>query len=108
MTKAADMIAKLERAVISEVISMYHTTRLDHDATSHVHGKITVQKAFADLIAHQERQIEALREAVLGVVAATRAYLPPDGITEQECINRVLEATDNPKINPLILEAETC
>lgn len=41
-------------------------------------------------------------EALLAVVNATRAYLPPDGISEQECINRILEATDNPKINPVI------
>lgn len=49
---------------------------------------------------------ERLLEAVLAVVAATRAYLPPDGISEQECINRILAATDNPSINPIIREAE--
>ena len=41
-------------------------------------------------------------EALLAVVNATRAYWPPDGISEQECINRILEAIDNPKINPVI------
>ena len=47
-----------------------------------------------------------LRTALLAVVAATRAYLPPDGIDAQECLNRILAATDNPTINPYILEAE--
>lgn len=47
-----------------------------------------------------------LIDAILAVVAATRAYLPPDGIDAQECLNRILAATDNPTINPIILEAE--
>lgn len=45
-------------------------------------------------------------EALLAVVNATRAYLPPDGISEQECINRILEATDNPAINSIIAKLE--
>lgn len=45
-------------------------------------------------------------EALLAVVAAIRAYLPPDGITAAECIDRVLAATDNAKINPIIHRAE--
>ena len=48
---------------------------------------------------------KALREAVMAVVEASRAYLPPDGISADEFINRVLYATDNPRINPFILEA---
>lgn len=38
-----------------------------------------------------------LAEQVEGVIAATQAYLPPDGTDEQTCINAVLEATDNPE-----------
>ncbi len=38
------------------------------------------------------------RRAVEAVIEATREYLPPDGITAQALINRVLEATDNPTI----------
>jgi hypothetical protein len=45
-------------------------------------------------------------EAILAVVSATRAYLPPDGIDAKECLSRVIAATDNPNINPIILEAE--
>ena len=46
--------------------------------------------------------VSVLQDAVIGVVSATRAYLPPDGISPHECINRVLEATDNLVINPII------
>lgn len=49
---------------------------------------------------------DAVGEAILGVVAATRAYLPPDGISEKECISRILQATDNATISPIILEIE--
>ena len=47
-----------------------------------------------------------LLDAVLAVVDATRAYLPPDGIDAKECLSRILAATDNPTINPIIMEAE--
>lgn len=51
-------------------------------------------------------QIEAMREALLGVVNAVRDYLPPDGIGKDELITRVIGATDNSKINPIIKEFE--
>lgn len=54
----------------------------------------------------EQAKLAALVEAILAVVNATRAYLPPDGIDAKECISRILEATDNPTINPIILEAE--
>lgn len=40
-----------------------------------------------------------MREALDKVIAASRDYLPPDGITKDEFINRVIEAIDNPRIN---------
>lgn len=49
---------------------------------------------------------DELAKAILAVVAATRAYLPPDGIDAQECLNRILAATDNPAINPIIRDLE--
>ena len=49
---------------------------------------------------------EALGDALLTVVGAIRAYLPPDGISAEECISRILEATDNPTINPIISALE--
>lgn len=48
-----------------------------------------------------------IEKALLAVVDALRAYLPPDGIDAQECLNRILEATDNPTIAPLILALES-
>ncbi len=39
-----------------------------------------------------------LIEALLSIIDAARAYLPPDGIGKDEFIARVLEATDNPRI----------
>ena len=50
--------------------------------------------------------VRALEDAILSVVAATRAYLPSDGISAHECLNRILAATDNPKINPTIARIE--
>lgn len=42
--------------------------------------------------------VAALVEALREVISATCDYLPPDGISEQECLGRVIGATDNPKI----------
>lgn len=47
-----------------------------------------------------------LRTAILAVVSAVRAYLPPDGIDPLACLSLVLAAVDNPTINPLIEQAE--
>jgi Lar family restriction alleviation protein len=64
-----------------------------------------------DWFANQPTQSDALRiklleDALLAVVEATRAYLPPDGIDAKECLSRILGATDNPTINPIIFEIE--
>jgi hypothetical protein len=39
-----------------------------------------------------------LVEALVSIIDAARAYLPPDGIGKDAFISGVLEATDNPKI----------
>jgi hypothetical protein len=39
-----------------------------------------------------------LVEALLAIIDATRAYLPPDGIAKDAFITKLLEAVDNPKI----------
>jgi hypothetical protein len=44
----------------------------------------------------------ALRDALNEVIGAARDYLPPDGISKDDFINRVLGATDNPRINAAI------
>jgi hypothetical protein len=40
-----------------------------------------------------------LIEAILTIIEAARAYLPPGGIDKDEFITRVLDAMDNPRIN---------
>jgi hypothetical protein len=40
-----------------------------------------------------------LVEALLAIIDAARAHLPPDGMDKDEFIMRVLEAIDNPRIN---------
>ena len=47
-----------------------------------------------------------LEVALMAVVNATRLYLPPDGIEAKDCISMILEAVDNPTINPIILDIE--
>jgi hypothetical protein len=39
-----------------------------------------------------------LIDALVAIIEASRAYLPPDGIGKDEFITRVLEAVDNPRI----------
>ena len=51
-------------------------------------------------------RVKLLEDALMAVVEATRAYLPPDGIAAKECLSRILGATDNPTINPIIFEIE--
>ncbi len=53
-----------------------------------------------------EAKAARLREAIHAVQDATAAYLPPDGIDAQECLNRILQATDNPTINAITLGAQ--
>jgi hypothetical protein len=38
-----------------------------------------------------------LVEALLAIIDAARAYLPPDGIGKDEFIDRVLREVDNPR-----------
>ena len=42
--------------------------------------------------------VPELHAAVAAVIDATRDYLPPDGITKDEFISRVIEATDNARM----------
>lgn len=53
-------------------------------------------------VAECRRDCAVLRNAVMAVVSECRAYLPPNGITKDEFIARVVQATDNPKINKVI------
>ena len=40
-----------------------------------------------------------LEKAAIDVLEAVRAYLPPDGISKEEFIRRVIYAVDNPDFN---------
>lgn len=55
-----------------------------------------------DVDAEAYNKLEANRnvfkKAVDAVIAASQEYLPPDGISKDEFINRVLGATDNAEI----------
>lgn len=55
-----------------------------------------------DIDAEAYDKLEANRDvfanAVKAVIDASQAYLPPDGISKDEFINRVLGATDNAEI----------
>ena len=45
------------------------------------------------------KEVVEVLAALNAVVAATGAYLSPDWIDKDECINRILAATDNPRVN---------
>jgi hypothetical protein len=45
-------------------------------------------------------------KAVKAVIEASQEYLPPDGISKDEFINRVLGATDNAEIVTALKEIE--
>lgn len=61
------------------------------------------QAISAEIIELLETSHSVVMQALLDVVAATQAYLPPDGIDADECLNRILAATDNPTINSILL-----
>lgn len=46
-------------------------------------------------------------KALEAVIAATQAYLPPDGISAKDCISRILSASDNPNIVSALLARGT-
>jgi hypothetical protein len=50
--------------------------------------------------------IMPLATALMEVLAAVRAHLPPDGISVSHFVERVVEAVDNPDINPMIAVLE--
>ena len=45
-----------------------------------------------------EDSVAVIREALHKVIDAVGAYLLPDGISREDLISRVIEATDNPEI----------
>lgn len=50
------------------------------------------------IIARLETSRDVFLKAVRSVISASQDYLPPDGISKDEFVSRVLEATDNAEI----------
>lgn len=50
--------------------------------------------------------MDTYKTAALTVLAAVREYLPPDGISKDEFISRVIEAVDNPEFNEALSGGE--
>lgn len=66
-----------------------------------------IARAMLRFAAEQQPTADArLREALMTVLGAVRDYLPPDGISQQDCLNRVIAAVDSPQINPVIRSIE--
>lgn len=58
-----------------------------------------VARAHAAFIVKAANAHGALLKAVNAVIDASCGHLPPDGISKDDFIARVIEATDNPEIN---------
>lgn len=57
--------------------------------------------------AHLIAAAPELYAAVEAVIGAVRDYLPPDGISKDDFINRVIAATDNPQIVAALQQIES-
>lgn len=73
--------------------------------------KVQIGEAFPCLSEAFQRAIDAaearqreLLKAVLVTIKATNAHLPPGGISERECINRILGAVANAEVAAAIRE----
>jgi len=61
-----------------------------------------INTKFAAASERAARLVEVINE----VTAATSDYLPPDEIDAQECLSRILAATDNAEVVKLLGEVE--
>lgn len=55
---------------------------------------------------HRAQYVQPLVDTLLAVIGATREYLIPDGMGQEDFINLILQATDNQNISRIILELE--
>lgn len=90
------------------------SVRNDHGDTVVVSAErpfiATVHQGFHATTEANARLIAAapdLYAVVAAVIKATRDYMPPDGITKDEFINRVIAATDNPQIVAALQQIES-
>lgn len=99
-----DMIEAVARAwaSIDGKLDAFERERegMDYDDpkyTGHYEGYLAEAK---ELLARSGLEdIQSYKTAALTVLAAVREYLPPDGISKDELISRVIEAVDNPEFN---------
>lgn len=85
--------------VVAMRVRMLMRDQLDHEAVCVMARDriMALSKEVARLTAALAERPKATPadDALIAVVSATRAYLPPDGIDAQECLNQILAATDN-------------
>ncbi len=67
-----------------------------------VDGRAMTASEAKAAIGFLSERVGRLERAVLAVADAVAEYLPPDGISRDDLISRVIFATDNPQINPVI------
>ena len=83
------IVAEVKRIAALRVLP---TTRDDaEDGYTYAREVVALRNSHTALVA----ALRTFVGAYDAVVEATGAYLPPDGISEQECLNRILAATDN-------------
>ncbi len=67
---------------------------------------VRTHRAESDANARLIAAAPTMESALLEVLDAVRDYLPPDGISVEEAMNRIIGAVDNPTINPVLLAAK--
>lgn len=69
-------------------------------------GTERYQRRESAIDAWNQRVTTPAEHTLLTLVNTMREYLPPDGISKEEFINRVIHLLDNEEINPVIEELE--
>ena len=69
-------------------------------------GEVAANAALIVTAVNQHAALMRCAEALREVIAATQAYLPPDGTSAKDCISAILAATDNPEINAALTALE--
>lgn len=88
------------------VVTPHPGTNVDVFGVGEIMDDKRMQYALSHTTCYQNSEANArliaaspdLYEAVAAVIDATRDYLPPDGITKDEFISRVISATDNARM----------
>jgi hypothetical protein len=93
-------------AVIRALVERAEKAEAERDVTRKELGlKHDEANRYVNELLDTKTRVKVLEEAILAICAAIDEYVPPDGIDANECISRIFNATDNPKINPVIFSA---